>query len=422
MHSRVSQTWGLAEGDPASDWDVAPSSEVAAAALPPATSELPGVRVARLVLWGVLCGYAIGTAASFAATPSVSSDAGKLAVAYAGIAVILVVQAVNSSAAAQRWPAWRRWAMLAIMAAATYLPLPVLGTHWQGLAGFLAGSLLLVVPGRAGWALFTAVVASTLVISALVYGPGAYIVAYETVSTLAVGLFVFGLSRLSQVIRYVHAARGELAQLAIVRERVRFARDLHDLLGYSLSAITLKAELARRLVAANPGRSRDEIAELLDIARQALADVRTVSSGYRNISLSKEAASVASLLTAAGIEARVEISCGPLDERVDTVLATVVRESVTNMLRHSTARACSIEAHQAGEVIQLRMLNDGISRSAATSRRGGGLENLAARLEAIGGRLTATVRDGQFDLLAEAPASPPQAGSAPPATAATETY
>jgi two-component system, NarL family, sensor histidine kinase DesK len=407
MNSRVSQMLGFAEGSRAGEGDAAPSSEVAARALPPMTSEVPGVRVARLVLWAVLCGYATGTAAAFASTPPTSSDPGKLAVAYAGIVVILLVQAVNSSTAAQRWPTWRRWAMLAIMAVATYLPLPVVGTIWQGLAGFLAGSVLLLVPGRAGWALYAAVVASTLVISALVYKPGGYFVAYETVSTLAVGLFVFGLSRLSQVIRYVHAARGDLAQLAIVRERVRFARDLHDLLGYSLSAITLKAELARRLVAANPGRSRDEIAELIDIARQALADVRTVSSGYRNISLSKEAASVASLLTTAGIEARVEISCGPLDERVDTALVTVVRESVANMLRHSTARACSIEARHAGEVIQLRMLNNGIPRNAATSRRGGGLENLAARLEAIGGRLTTTIHDGQFDLLAEAPARPP---------------
>jgi two-component system sensor histidine kinase DesK len=381
------------------------------------TGEFPGVRVARMVLLAVLCGYATVGAIYFATSP-VNSHAGKLAVAYAGIAIIFVGQAVNSSAAAARWPTWRILAMLAVMAAATYLPLLVVGFVWEGLAGFLAGSVLLLVRGWYAWALYAAVVASMPVITSLGFGLGAYVVGYETVNALAVGLLVFGLSRLSLVIRYVHAARGELAQLAVVRERVRFARDLHDLLGYSLSAITLKAELARRLVPANPGRSRDEIAELLDIARQALADVRTVSSGYRNISLSKEAASVASLLTTAGIDARVEISCGPLDERVDTVLATVVRESVTNMLRHSQARVCSIEARQAGDVIQLRMLNDGVPRNAATGRRGGGLENLAARLEAIGGRLTATVSEGQFDLLAEAPARPPETTTTPPATTA----
>ncbi|HEX6519188.1 MAG TPA: histidine kinase dimerization/phosphoacceptor domain-containing protein, partial [Streptosporangiaceae bacterium] len=201
------------------------------------------MRVARLVLWGVLCGYATVEAINFATAP-VGSHAGKLTVAYVGIAVILGSQAVNSSDAAARWPPWRRWAMLAVMGAATYLPLLVVGSGWEGLAGFLAGSVLLLVPGWAAWALYAAVVASMLGIS-LWFGLHPYFAAFATVSALAVGLFVFGLSRLSQIIRYVHAARGELAQLAVVRERMRFARDLHDLLGYSLSAITLKAELAR---------------------------------------------------------------------------------------------------------------------------------------------------------------------------------
>jgi two-component system, NarL family, sensor histidine kinase DesK len=384
-----------------------------------ATDQRADVRLAQLILWAALCSYGTLQAIDVLTSPT-ASHGGQLAAGLTALTAVFVLQFFNSSAAAARWPARRRWAMLAAQAAATYFPLLVLGKEWGSMGGFLAGSVLLLVRGRAAWALFAAVVASMLVYP-LRLGLSAYFVAYLTVSTFDTGLVVFGLSRLSLVIRYVHAARGELAQLAIVRERVRFSRDLHDLLGYSLSAITLKAELARRLVSANPGRSRDEIAELLDIARQALADVRTVSSGYRDISLSKEAASVASLLTTAGIDTQVEISCGPLDDRVDTVLATVVRESVTNILRHSSARACSIEARQAGDVIVLRMLNDGVPRNAATGRLGGGLENLAARLEAIGGRLTATIRDGQFDLLAETPARPPEALTRP-APAATQTW
>jgi two-component system sensor histidine kinase DesK len=372
--------------------------------------------MARLILWAVLCSYAVKIGLNVMIAP-VALRHDQLVVAYTGIAVVFVLQVFNSSFAAARWPAWRRWVMLAAQAAATYVPLLFVGQDWVDLAGFLGGSLLLLVPGLAGWALFGAVVVGSGIYTPAL-GLGAHWVPYVMASTLATGLFVYGLSRLSLVIRYLRAARGELAQLALIRERVRFARDLHDLLGYSLSAITLKAELARRLVSANPGRSRDEIAELLDIARQALADVRAVSSGYRNISLSKEAASVASLLVTAGIDTRVEINCGPLDEPVDTVLATVVRESVTNMLRHSKARACSIEARQAGEVIQLRLLNDGVPHNAATGRRGGGLQNLAARLDTIGGQLTVTVHDGQFDLLAEAPPGPPHAATAPYATAA----
>ena len=366
-----------------------PGAQAMASAPPvsvsPGAGEFTGsVRVSRLILWAVLCGYAASFVFNVLISPATWRD-DQLVVAFTGIVIVFVLQVLNSSFAAARWPAWRRWVMLAAQAAATYVPLLFIGKEWGSMAGFLAGSLLLLVPGPAGWALFGAVVASMLVYP-LKTGMGSYWVVYLTVSTFDTGLVVYGLSRLSLVIMYLRAARGELAQLAIIRERERFARDLHDLLGYSLSAITLKAELARRLVSANPGRSRDELAELLDVARQALADVRAVSSGYRNISLGKEAASVASLLVAAGIEIRVEINCGPLDEPVDTVLATVVRESVTNMLRHSQARACSIEARHEGEVVQLRMLNDGVPRDAATGRRGGGLENLAARLDAIGGQ------------------------------------
>ena len=367
------------------------------------TGERADLRLAGLMLWATLCGYGTLQAIDVLTSPT-TSHGGELVAGLTALTVVFVLQFFNSSAAAARWPAWRRWGMLAAQAAATYLPLIVIGKEWGSMGGFLAGSVLLLVPGRAAWVLFTAVVASMLVYP-LRLGLGSDVVAYLMVSTFYTGLVVFGLSRLSQVIRYVHAARDELAQLAVVRERVRFSRDLHDLLGYSLSAITLKAELARRLVSADPGRSRDEIAELIDIARQALADVRTVSSGYRNISLNKEAAAVASLLTTVGIDARVEICCGPLDEPVDTVLATVVRESVNNMLRHSDVRACSIEVRQEGDVIVLRMLNDGVRGNAATGRPGGGLENLAARLENIGGRLTVTTHEDQFDLLAEAPAT-----------------
>src|ERR1017187_1199692 len=400
MRSRDSQTEWLAAGNP-EDSAVRDPGSVAPA--PAATGEVSGIRVARLTLLAALSGYIAVVAIEMVTSPP-RSQGHSLGVGFPALAALFTLQLFNSSAAAGRWPAWRRWGMLAAQAAATYRPLIVIGETWMGIAGFLAGSVLLLVPGRAAGVLYTGVVASMAGLS-VAFGLSAYSVVYVTVSTIAVGLFVFGLSRLSQVISYVHAARDELAQLAVVRERVRFSRDLHDLLGYSLSAITLKAELARRLVSADPGRSRDEIAELIDIARQALADVRTVSSGYRNISLNKEAAAVASLLTTVGIDARVEICCGPLDEPVDTVLATVVRESVNNMLRHSDVRACSIEVRQEGDVIVLRMLNDGVRGNAATGRPGGGLENLAARLENIGGRLTVTTHEDQFDLLAEAPAT-----------------
>jgi two-component system sensor histidine kinase DesK len=393
-----------------------------------APDEVPGARLARAVLVTVLCGYLVVELLNVL-TPPLPAHGVTVVVGLSAVVLMFVLQLFNSSAGAARWSMPRRAGMLFAQALVTYLPLLVVSQLWGGMAGFLAGSILLLVPGRARWALFAAIPV-TMLVASLQFGVGPASVAYFVISPINLGLIVFGLTRLPEVIRYVHATRGELAQMAIANERMRFARDLHDLLGYSLSAITLKVELTRRLVTSNPGRARDEIAEVLDIARQALADVRLVASGYRNISLAKEASAVASLMSAAGIEANVEITCGALDEKVDTVLATVLREAVTNTLRHSSVRNCNIDAGQVGDIIRLRVVNDGVSRpSGRDPHGGGGLANLAVRLQAIGGRLTAGVNaDGWFDLVAEAPAAPlggvsrnlrgPAARSAPAAAAA----
>jgi two-component system sensor histidine kinase DesK len=372
----------------------------------PAANEVPGVRLARAILVTVLCGYLVVELLNVV-TPPLPAHGTTVVVGCTAVVLLFILQLFNSSPGAGRWPMRRRVAMLLAQAVVTYLPLLVVNVLWAGMSGFLAGSILLLVPGRIRWALFAAVAVSMLAV-ALGFGVGLASVAYFVISPINLGLVVFGLTRLGDVIRYVHATRGELAQMAIANERMRFARDLHDLLGYSLSAITLKVELTRRLVTSNPGRARDEIAEVLDIARQALADVRLVASGYRNISLTKEASAVASLLSAAGIAAHVEIHCGPLEEKVDTVLATVLREAVTNTLRHSTVRTCSIAACQVGDTIRLQVINDGVSRAEPSDRHGGGLDNLSVRLQAVGGRLTAGVRaDGWFDLVAEVPFRPP---------------
>ena len=370
-----------------------------------------GQRLARLVVLTVLCAFLAVEIIDILASP-IPDTGYKLAVGIVSICLVFALVLFVSDMRSETWSGRRRLAVLLTQAIVTYVPLVVLGSEWAGMAGFLGGSVLLLVPGLAAWALFAAVVVSML-IAPIVLGLDAYSVAYLTVATMDVGLVVFGLSRLNLVIRYLHATRAELAQLAVMRERMRFARDLHDLLGYSLSAITLKAELTRRLVGVNPERARDELAELLDVARQALADVRMVASGYRNMSLSKEAASVASLLATADITAQVEISCGALDEDVDTVLATVLREAVTNMLRHSTAQHCTVTADVTEDAAVLRVSNDGVPASAASRRDGGGLDNLAQRLEAVGGSLTTgTGADGWFEVLATVPLAgrPPDTG------------
>ena len=376
--------------------DTAVDLRSSVATQPAAFETHPSQWLARVILLTVLSGF---VAVETINILTVTSRGLVMAVGIAAICVLFTLQVFNSSPAATEWPMPRRVGMLAAQALVTYLPLLVLGHGWAGMAGWLAGSILLLIPGWPAWALFSAVIVGVFAWS-LIVGQGPYGVAYLTVANLDTGLVVFGLARLALIISYLKATRTELARFAIVKERMRFARDLHDLLGYSLSAITLKAELTRRLVSSNPARARDELAELLDVARQALSDVRLVARGYRNMSLSKEAGAAVSLLSAAGIRTEVEVDCGTLTEEVDTALATVLREAVTNMLAHSAAQNCTIRADMARGAVTLRVTNDGVPSSEASRGCGGGLENLASRLEAVGGKLSTSRHDDRFDVLA----------------------
>ncbi|MGZ3147642.1 histidine kinase [Lentzea chajnantorensis] len=189
------------------------------------------------------------------------------------------------------------------------------------------------------------------------------------------------------------------------QERLRFARDLHDLLGFSLSAITLKVELARRLIGEQTERALRELAEVLGIAREALTDVRAVASSYRELSLADEIESARSVLTAAGVATTIETDLAELSPRSRTVLATVLREGVTNLLRHSEATRCTITVSGTGPVVSIDIVNDGAPARLGTDR-GSGLANLATRATAIGGSLRAEVDAGTHRLHAEVPAEP----------------
>lgn len=334
----------------------------------------------------------------------------------AGVTGIIVPCALVAAAifagASERWPRRRRLATLAAAGLATYVPLAVSGRVAGGMAGYFAGLAVVLIAGWAGWALFAAAIGSMVLVSVL-WKLAPYQTVYLTCSSAVLGMAVYGLARVPMTIKFFDARASEIAEFAVINERMRFARDLHDLLGYSLCAITIKAEFVKRLVGRNPGQAHDELAEVVDIARRALEDVRMVANGYRRLSLAREAYPVTTLLVAAGINAEVEITREELDEDLDTVLATVLRESVTNILRHSSAQNCTIEAQVAGETVRLLVTNDGVPAGAAPAHQGRGLENLTARLTAVGGRLTTEVHDGWFRVLAEAPFAPPSAASQP---------
>lgn len=173
------------------------------------------------------------------------------------------------------------------------------------------------------------------------------------------GLDMIGIARLADALRELHAARGELARQAVTEERLRLARDLHDLLGHTLSLIILKSELAGRLLEKEPVQAAQEIHEIEREARQALREVREAVAGYRQPTLDSELAGARQMLEAAGITCTVEQAIGALPPAVETVLAWTVREGVTNVIRHSRARRCTIWVRSENDRASVEMSNDG---------------------------------------------------------------
>jgi two-component system, NarL family, sensor histidine kinase DesK len=197
-----------------------------------------------------------------------------------------------------------------------------------------------------------------------------------------------------------------MAKVAVAAERLRFSRDLHDLLGYSLSAISLKSELTHRLVTKNPDRAEEELSQIIEISRQALTDVRAVASGYRELSLDDEARSARSVLLAADVDVHMMMEHHELPTRVRTVLATVLREGVTNVLRHSKAERCEIILRQTDTDVSIEITNDGVPDSPQQHSldSGSGIQNLSNRVSRLDGNLvTSTDERGNFRLLATIP-------------------
>jgi len=228
------------------------------------------------------------------------------------------------------------------------------------------------------------------------------------VSVALASLAVFGFSRLIRANAELAAMREEVATLAAERERMRIARDLHDLLGHSLTTVTVKAALAARLFDQDPARARQEITEVEVLARESLADVRAAVAGYREVRLATELATAREVLEAAGIDAQLPGAVEGMSAEVGGLFGWVVREGVTNVVRHSKAKSVRITLDATG--IEIVDDGSGCARKAgevATTHAGNGLAGLAERADALGGRLLAGPVDGSttgFRLRVEVPA------------------
>jgi two-component system sensor histidine kinase DesK len=282
-----------------------------------------------------------------------------------------------------------------------------LGSAWLGLFVYLSVAWGATLPLRAA---YWAIPASGVVM---------YLIGLRFDEKEARGLLLlvvligFAMTGVGQLVRTtieLRKARATVAQLAANEERLRLARDLHDLLGHSLSLITLKSELAGRMLPGHPDKAAQQVADIEQVSRQALVDVREAVTGYRRRRLAAELAGAQVALAAAGVAAEVpaEPELADLPEESESALAWVLREAVTNVVRHSGAERCVVQLLRRqtldGPVLELCVEDDGSGGSG--NGPGNGLTGLTERLEKAGGTLEAgRVRHG-FRLVARVPTAP----------------
>ncbi|MFJ8152316.1 sensor histidine kinase [Streptomyces sp. NPDC094468] len=224
---------------------------------------------------------------------------------------------------------------------------------------------------------------------------------------LLIGYSMIGVRQLVATTIELRKARATVAQLAANEERLRLARDLHDLLGHSLSLITLKSELAGRMLPGHPDKAAQQVSDIEQVSRQALVDVREAVTGYRRPRLAAELAGAQVALTAAVVTAEVpaEPDLTGVPEEGEAALAWALREAVTNVVRHSGASACTVEVLRRqtldGPVLELSVEDNGSGGSGTGP--GNGLTGLTERLEKAGGTLEAGRVKRGFRLVARVP-------------------
>ncbi|MFG2308832.1 sensor histidine kinase [Streptomyces sp. NPDC048566] len=255
-------------------------------------------------------------------------------------------------------------------------------------------------------------------------GPAALITAVAVL--LTAGFFTFTAAFSVWLLNAVYeldAARETRARLAVAEERLRFGRDLHDVMGRNLAVIALKSELAVQLARRGLPQAVDQMTEVQRIARESQREVRAVVRGYREADLKAELAGAQGVLTAAGIDCTVTGAATVLPAPVQSALGWVVREATTNVLRHGDARYCAVSLRVAARRVTLTVENDGAPAvepartppdRAARPAGGSGLVGLRERLAEVDGVLRTGASGGRFLLTAEVPLPPdPHEGPAP---------
>lgn len=324
-----------------------------------------------------------------------------------GLVALLVAQAALTAVLTLVYgDTWVFLFMMAALACGTVLPTgPLVG------ALIVLGGAAGVIAGHRGDALWLPMISG--------YG------------TFISGIMVSALLGLNETVRELRRTREELALAAVDRERLRFARDLHDLLGHSMSVIVVKAEAVRRLAPRDAAAAAAQAADIEEVGRRSLTEIREAVSGYREDGLTRELERADAALAGAGIAVAVRRSGPPPPARAETVLGWVVREAVTNVLRHSGAASVELSVEHGDGTVRVTVADDGgggpasgggpreEARNGAQEgpqegpRIGGhGLAGLGERLALAGGRLeSGALPGGGFRVVAELPVDDGEVGA-----------
>ncbi len=296
----------------------------------------------------------------------------------------------------------------AIVVCATLFGLSLAETAVIGVSGltawvFVAAATIVLLPMRPAFVLTGALAIVATVVPQYIRPWDVHDLEWSLGVAIALAsLAVFAFTRLIRANHELAAAREEVARMAAERERLRIARDLHDLLGHSLTTITVKAALAKRLLETDPARAADEIAAVEQLARESLADTRTAVAGYREVRLATELATAREVLAAAGIQAELPGVIDEVPADLGGLFGWVVREGVTNVVRHSHANRVRISLQ--GRAIEIVDDGNGALAECAENACGNGLSGLAERAASVGGKLIAgPAGAGGFRLRVEVP-------------------
>ena len=316
------------------------------------------------------------------------------------IAAAAVVAAV-AGAPSDRNP-WA-YAALSTMVAATFAGATHHSSQWLPTWVLLANTVPAVIRGRRLLVVVPLVAAVSMWAAWVVEPHQASRMWAEGFVVLLAGAANSAFTALIDTVAELRRTRQQLARVAVAEERERFSRDLHDLLGHTLSVMVVKAQAVRRLAATDPDAAAAHAADIEQIGRRALVDVRQAVDAMRAPQLADELVDVRRAFDAAGIETTVDWAGAAPSGKAGEVLAWVLREGATNVLRHSGASTCLIELAEHDGRVELTIADNGVGGPTAPSPRLGGLAGLRDRLSAAGGDLTVEREGDGFRLVATVP-------------------